>query len=124
MHTRRRLALCCCLSVIGVKALAHHSAAMFDEQHSKALNGTVKVYQWTNPHSWIQLLVRQEGSSAVEWSVQLGSPSQLFRIGWRPDTIKPGDKISVVIHPMRDGTRGGLFVSGIGLDGKPLGSRP
>ena len=124
MYSGRRLALCCCLLVIAVKALAHHSSAMFDEHRSKALSGTVKAYEWANPHGWIQLVVREEGVPTAEWSVQLGSPSQLFRIGWRPDTIKPGEKISVVIHPMRDGTRGGLFVSGIGLDGKPLGSHP
>ncbi len=112
------------LLVVATGAAAHHSGAIFDEQHSKPLSGIVKAYQWTNPHGWIQLLVSQAGVPAAEWSVQLGSPSQLFRIGWRPDTIKPGDKISVVVFPMRDGTLAGLFVSGVGLDGKSLGSRP
>lgn len=125
MHARRYLDIVCSgLLVVSVQALAHHSGAIFDEQHSRSLSGTVKAYEWTNPHCWIQLVVSQEGAPAAEWSVQLGAPSQLFRVGWRPDTIKPGDKISVVIFPMRDATPAGLFVSGVGSDGKPLGPHP
>jgi hypothetical protein len=105
-----------------LQGLAHHSGAMFDDKESVTLNGTVKVFQWTNPHCWIQVLVpgRQE---PTEWSVEMGSPAQLFRGGWKPGTLKAGDKITVVIHPMRDGSKGGLFVSAIGADGKPIGTR-
>jgi hypothetical protein len=115
--------------LVGVAALlcalqgfAHHSGAMFDSQTSTTLTGTVKVFQWTNPHCWIQVLVPGE-QGPTEWSVEMGSPSQLYRWGWRQGTVKPGDTITVVIHPMRDGTKGGLFVSAIGKDGKPIGAR-
>jgi len=98
---------------------AHHSAAMFDEQKSVTLQGTVKIFQWTNPHCWIQLLVSGQ-LEPVEWSVEMGSPSQLHNKGWKPRTLKAGDKIIVVIHPLRDGTSGGVFVSATDVAGSPL----
>lgn len=104
-------------------AVAHHSGAMFDQEHSVTLAGTVKDFQWTNPHCWIQLTVGT-GAGNEEWSVEMGAPLQLFQGGWRPGTLKSGDKIEVVVHPMRDGTKGGLFVSAKSLDGKPLGRAP
>ena len=101
---------------------AHHSGAMFDDQKSITLVGTVRLFQWTNPHCWIQLVVpAQEGSA--EWSVEMGAPMELYRNGWRPGTLKVGDKITVVIHPMRDGSTGGLYVSAIAADGTPYGKR-
>jgi hypothetical protein len=108
--------------LITVQALAHHSGAMFDDRKSLTLTGTVNGFQWTNPHCWIQVLVPGE-SGATEWSVEMGSPSQLFKGGWRPTTLKVGTGISVVIHPMRDGTHGGLFVSATDEDGKPIGAQ-
>jgi hypothetical protein len=105
-----------------LQSLAHHSGAMFDDKESTTLSGTVKDYQWTNPHCWIQVLV-PGAQGPIEWSIEMGSPAQLFRGGWKRGTLKPGDKITVVIHPMRDGTNGGLFVSAIGPEGNPIGSR-
>ena len=99
--------------------LAHHSGAMFDDKVALTLNGTVKQFQWTNPHCWIQVLVAS-ASGPVEWSVEMGSPSQLFRGGWKPKTVHVGDKIVVIVHPMRDGTNGGLLVSAAHADGTPF----
>jgi hypothetical protein len=92
---------------------------MFDDQKSLTLTGTVKEFQWTNPHCWIQLQVAENGKT-VEWSVELGAPFEVFRTGLRPNSLKAGDRITVVIHPIRDGKRGGLYVSATGPDGKPL----
>jgi hypothetical protein len=103
-----------------VGAAAHHSGAMFDDKESVVLVGTVKAFQWTNPHCWIQLLVYGR-DGPMEWSVEMGSPSQVFKGGWRPGTLKAGDKIRVVIHPMRDGSNGGLFMSATGEDDRPIG---
>jgi hypothetical protein len=100
-------------------AIAHHSAAIFDATRSLTLVGTVKMFQWTNPHCWIQILVPSQGTT-TEWSVEMGSPSQLYRKGWRPATLKPGDKVTVVIHPIKDGSNGGSFVSGITATGQPF----
>jgi len=107
------------LGTFATAALAHHSAAMFDDQKSVTLNGTVRQFQWSNPHCWIQVVVADQ-SGPVEWSVEMGSPSQLFRGGWRPTLLHAGDAIVVVVHPMRDGSKGGLFVSAMRADGRPL----
>jgi Family of unknown function (DUF6152) len=106
-----------------MQALAHHSGAMFDDRKSVTLTGTVNAFQWTNPHCWIQVLVPGP-AGAVEWSVEMGSPSLLVRGGWKPRTLKVGDAITVVIHPMRDGSRGGLFVSATHADGTPIAAAP
>ena len=103
-------------------ALAHHSFAMFDQSKSVTVQGTVKDFRWTNPHVFIQLLVKTEGGSEVEWSIEMTSPEHLARVGWRPGNLKPGDKVTLEIHPMRDGTAGGQYVSGTGPDGPLAGS--
>jgi len=105
---------------LAASAIAHHSAAMFDDLQSVTLAGTVKQFQWSNPHCWIQVLVA-DTSGPVEWSVEMGSPSQLYRGGWRPSFLHAGDPIVVVIRPMRDGSKGGLFVSATHGDGTPFG---
>jgi hypothetical protein len=115
-----RLLLAVVVLAAAFPAAAHHSGAMFDDKKSITLSGTVKEFQWTNPHCWIQVLV-PAGEAAAEWSVEMGAPFELFRTGLRPRTLKPGDRITVVVHPMRDGTTAGLFVSAIGPDGKPFG---
>jgi hypothetical protein len=103
-------------------ALAHHSFAMFDQSKSVTLQGTVKDFRWTNPHVFIQLLVKTEGGSEAEWSIEMSSPEHLVRVGWRPGTLKPGDKVTLAIHPMRDGSTGGQYLSGTGPDGPLAGS--
>ena len=99
---------------------AHHSGAMYDAQKTDTLQGTVRTFQWSNPHCWIQLLVPKDGVTQ-EWSVEMGSTAELYRSGWRPGTVKPGDKVTIIVHPMRDGTPGAHFLSGMGSDGAPLG---
>ena len=107
------------LFALDVPASAHHSSAMFDDQQSVTLTGTVKQFQWSNPHCWIQVLVADK-SGPVEWSVEMGSPSQLYRGGWRPSILHAGDAIVVVVRPMRDGSKGGLFVSATNGEGQPF----
>ena len=104
-------------------ALAHHSGAMFDATRTVTLQGTVKAFQWTNPHCFIQLLVKgPDGKKEKEWSVEMGSPGQLYRNGWRPGSLHAGEQVTVVINPLRDGTAGGVYVSATTADGKPVGA--
>ena len=103
-------------------ALAHHSFAMFDQSKIVTMQGTVKDFRWTNPHVFIQLLVKTEAGTDVEWSIEMTSPEHLARVGWRPGTLKAGDAVTLNIHPMRDGTAGGQYVSGTGPDGPLAGS--
>jgi hypothetical protein len=102
-------------------ALAHHSAAMFDDTKVLELKGTVKELQWTNPHIWLQVIVEDQGKK-TEWSIEGGSPNSLSRQGWRATTFKAGDRIAVRISPMKDGTAAGNFIGARwDADGKTLG---
>jgi hypothetical protein len=102
-------------------ASSHHSFAMFEAKKEVVLSGTVKSFQWTNPHSWLQLMVPGEGGRPdAEYSIELGSPNTISRQGWRKATFKPGDRVTVTIHPMRDGSPGGAFVSARTAGGKEL----
>jgi len=102
-------------------ALAHHSFAMFDRTKELVLAGTVREFQWTNPHSWIRLEVANDKGAADTYAIELNSPNNLSRQGWSSRSLKPGDKVVVTINPVRDGTKGGLFVAAALPDGKTLG---
>ena len=116
-----KAALLAVLAIAAQPAPAHHSFAMFDQEKVITLQGTVKEFQWTNPHSWIQVMVPGEGSKVTEWSVEMGGPGGLARKGWKPRTLKQGDKVTIVIHPLRDGGPGGSFVSVVLPNGQTLG---
>ena len=99
-------------------ALAHHSFAMFDQSRQVSIVGTVKEFQWTNPHTFIEVT----DSAGVLWSVELNSPNNLLRQGWKRTALKAGDKVTVIINPLRDGQHGGLFNAVTLPDGSILGN--
>ena len=102
-------------------ALAHHSFAMFDRDTKTVLAGTVHEFQWTNPHAFIEVDVPDGKGGSKRWGVEMNSPNNLKREGWKSNTVKEGDKVSVTVSPLRNGQPGGLFV-GIKLsDGTTLG---
>ena len=103
-------------------ALGHHSMAMFDSARQLTLEGNVREFQWGSPHCYVQLLVSAGTPQPEEWSLEMGAPMYLYRLGWRPSTLKPGDKVSVKILPLRDGTHGGLLVRVTTADGRQLGN--
>ena len=105
-------------------ALAHHSFAMFDRQKEITLKGTVKEFQWTNPHSFIEIEVVDPQGAMASYSIEMNSPNNLTRQGWKSTSLKPGDKVSVTMNPLRDGSAGGLFVTVQLPDGRFLGERP
>ena len=100
---------------------AHHSTAMFEPENRVTLTGTVKDFQWTNPHAWIQVAVAGADGKSADWSFECGSPNTLSRQGWKPSTLKPGDAITVVANPMKDGTSAGLMYTVELADGRTLG---
>jgi hypothetical protein len=115
------------LRVFGILALlsvgpawAHHSFAMFDQTKKVTLKGSVVEFQWTNPHAFLHVEVR-DGAQKTNWHVELNSPNNLRRQGWKATSVKAGDAVTVVINPLRDGTPGGLFVSVTLPDGTKLG---
>lgn len=104
-----------------VPVWAHHSFAMFDTEKEMTLEGTIKEFQWTNPHTWTQVLVRDASGKEVEWSIEGGSPNSLSRSGWKRTSIKPGDKATLVIHPLKNGEPGGSMVR-IMVNGQLVGT--
>jgi hypothetical protein len=94
---------------------------MFDREHGLTLVGTIKEFQWTNPHSWIQIEAPDDKGAVREWSVECQSTGTLSREGWRPGSFKPGDKVTVKIFPMKDGSAGGTFVGAVLANGQTLG---
>jgi len=112
--------------VLGASMLAHHSPAAFDRTKEVTLVGTVKEFRWQNPHTWIEVEVPDEKdkSKVVVWGVELTSPTYLIRAGWKSNIIKPGDKVSVVVNPVRSGEPSGIFVSMTLADGRELLERP
>jgi Family of unknown function (DUF6152) len=103
-------------------AFAHHSAAMFDNSKVKELTGTIKEFQWKNPHVWIQIDVQNAAGVKEEWSIEGGGPNSLSRQGWRPTTFKPGDAVTIKVNPMKDGTAAGQFIGAKLADGKTIGN--
>jgi hypothetical protein len=99
---------------------AHHSFAPFDMAKERTVTGTVKSIEWTNPHTWVWLDVPNDQGAVDTWGFEGMSPNYLARRGWTRTTLKPGDKISVVFRPLRDGSKGGMFVSTKLADGRML----
>ena len=112
----------CSLLVSSQALVAHHAGTMFSDE-VKEISGTVKEFQFTNPHSWIQVMVETKpGEPPQEWSVEWGSPNQLGRNGIRPSTFKPGAKVTMRVRPMRDGSPAAGFVGAKFEDGKTVGN--
>lgn len=91
-------------------ASAHHSFAMFDNTRENWLEGTISDFQWTNPHTWIQVEVTAADGTSVEWSLEGGSPSILSRTGWKRTALQKGDKVRILIYPLKSGEPGGSFI--------------
>ena len=90
-------------------AFAHHSGAMFDNAKTVTLTGVVKELQWTNPHGWVIAIVPGADGKPEEWGFELSAINIIARKGWSHDVIKPGDKVTITAHPMRDGAKAGLL---------------
>ena len=104
-------------------AFAHHSFAMYDHEHQVKLNGTVKVFQWTNPHVYIELdgrNVKVDGSQNQHYTIECASPGILNRVGWKFNMVKPGDTVTLIVAPLRSGEAGGLLKQITLADGRKL----
>jgi hypothetical protein len=114
---------------LGSSAWAHHSTAEFDYTKQLTIEGTVKEVQWTNPHSYIQLMVGAEGTEPVQWSVEIGSPTLNIDMGWTKTSVKRGDVVSMTLSPARNGKPYGTlrvltFADGRELNGVAARVRP
>jgi hypothetical protein len=111
------------LLVVG-SAFAHHSPIVFDRTKQVTIAGTVTEFRWGNPHSWIHIDVADADGKVANWSIEMDPASHLAREGWRSSTLKAGDKISVVVFPLRNDEKGGQYISVTLPDGKKLGRAP
>jgi hypothetical protein len=106
-------------ALIAMPAFAHHSFAMFDTSKTITLKGTVKEYEWTNPHSWLRVMLPDQASGKqLQWALEMSSPARQATLGMTPDTVRPGDVVTVTFHPLKDGSRGGQFIQAILPNGK------
>ena len=111
------------LALAGTPALAHHSTAAFDFQKTVEFTGTVKDFQWTNPHTWTNVTV-EGGKTAGVYGLEGMSPNYLSRNGWTKRTLKAGDTVTFAVHPLKDGRKGGFMVSAKLADGTVLYNLP
>lgn len=104
-------------------AWAHHSYAAFDMSKRLLVKGTVQSFEWTNPHCWLRVVVPNADGSSVVWNVEAGTPNVDSRRGWSPTDIHPGDKVAMILYPLRDGSPGGTLASVTLTDGRVLHAR-
>ncbi len=110
-------------ALLGAGAAAHHSREAFDVARNMTLKGVVKAYRWENPHSRLVVTVgadAKDRSTVGTWNIEASSLGIMTALGWKPDTFKAGDPITVVAHPNRDGSRNVLLFYAIRPDGKRL----
>jgi hypothetical protein len=103
-------------------AWVHHSGAMFDRTRVVTISGVVTEFVWSNPHSSFKVDVTGADGKVDTWAIEMNGPNNLVHEGWKRTTIKPGDKVKVVVNPLRDGRPGGWYVGITLADGKSLGS--
>ncbi len=104
--------------------LAHHSFTMFDMSKRLTLAGNVTDFQWTNPHVYIELDVPDDKGAVKHWSIEMGSPSILMQSGWKFSSLHKGDKVTLIINPLKNGQSGGFLAKATLPDGRQLGNGP
>ncbi len=120
----RLLNILAMVALLAIPVLAHHSFTMFDATKQVTITGTVTSFEWTNPHSYIEIDVADEGGAVKHWSIEMGSPSILQQSGWKFSSLRKGDKATLVINPLKDGRAGGFLNTATLPSGKILGNGP
>lgn len=115
---------CLALAALAAPLIAHHSFTMFDMTKRVTLVGSVTSFEWTNPHSYIEIDVPEDQGAVKHWSIEMGSPSILMQSGWKFSSLKKGDKTTLVINPLKTGKAGGFLVLATLPDGRMLTNGP
>lgn len=108
---------------LAAPSVAHHSGAMFEKVKTITVEGVVKEFQYSNPHSWLLVDVKDKNGSVTTWGFEAEGPSTLQRAGIRPSDFKPGTKLKITGHPMKDGTPAAAWVDAVREDGKRFDPR-
>ena len=123
MKTASRIVFLSTVLGIAGGAQAHHSFAMFDFEKTAQIEGVVREMRFAAPHVWLYVTVNDPARGAVEYGIEGAAPNTLLRAGWKRDSVKSGDRVNVIIHPLRDGAPGGSLM-GITVNGKAIGHAP
>jgi hypothetical protein len=108
------------LIVAAIPAAAHHSYSMFDMSRKVVLEATVARFKWQNPHAFIEADVTVRGRTE-RWAIEMTSPNNLAQSGWKRNSLRPGDRVKIHVHPLRSGARGGAYAGVVLADGSTLG---
>ena len=111
------------LIVTAAPGIAHHSATMFDDNKTVTVEGVVKEFQYTNPHSWLLVDVTGKDGKVTTWGFEAEGPTTLQRAGIRPSDFKPGTKLTITGNPMKDGQPAAIWVNAVRADGKKFNPR-
>ena len=114
------LAAAALLLGVGLPAVAHHSFAIFDHTQTYTLKGTVRSFQWTNPHGYIDLEVADGPDGIDHYTVELTSINMLRRAGWKSSDVHEGDEVTAIVAPLLNGQHGGLLLELKMEDGRTL----
>lgn len=120
MRSRLAVVLAGALLLLPASALAHHSFALFDHENRITLSGVVSDFQWTNPHVYIELDVPDGIGGSTHYSIECASVNVLTRAGWKYNDVKKGDKVTLLVNPLRDGSPGGMLETATLADGRTL----
>ena len=113
------------LLAAAVPAAAHHSTAMFEwGKDGPPLKGTIVSVEWTQPHVWITFDADNGKGGVDRYGIEGMSPSYLNRVGWSKRTLNPGDKVTILLFPLKDGRKGGFIDKAILADGKVMQHAP
>jgi hypothetical protein len=116
MTPRFASGLFCAAALMALPCLAHHSYAAYDLTHTLTIKGTVETFYWRNPHSEFTLAQADDHGELIEWNIITSSPAILMRFGWTQNSIKSGDRVSVLCNPMSDGSHAGRLHTVVLLD--------
>jgi hypothetical protein len=108
------------LAAAAAPASAHHSAAIYDRAHPIRLKGVIKEMLWTNPHSWIEVLASSDGGKTMPWTIEMEGPNVMQREGWSRHSLLPGDRVTALVMPLKDGRPGARLVEVTKADGTVL----
>ena len=122
-HVLVILVLTVSLLIVSQPLPGHHSTAGFDMDHTIAVKGTVTKFEWSNPHAYIDLDVKDEKGNSTQWSAELGSLGMLARVGWRRDVVKPGDQITAYGNRAKDGRTFVHLTKIVFADGRELSAQ-
>ena len=111
------------LAACGSVAWSHHSTAIYDSDNPIELTGTVVEWKFVNPHTIIEVEVENEDGGTTVWSIEGSNTAGLFRRGWTPETLQPGDRIVVTVRPLHSGAPGGNYSNVRWSDGTSIDPR-